>query len=330
MTTAAIHDTTTHDTTTSDADIDGERLARALGLFSVGLGLTQILAPRGVARAIGMEDGDRNRRTMLAFGVREMATGLGLLTRPRTAAFAWGRVAGDAMDLAVLAGAFTSNRGNRGRVAAAAAAVAGVTVLDLVAGTRLSRSADGAAGERRRPKGIRVKKAITVNVSPEEAYTFWRKLENLPRFMAHLDSVRMMDQRRSYWTARAPLGATVEWSAEITEDRPNQLIAWRSLEGADVPNSGLVRFDPAPGGRGVEVHVELTYDPPGGIIGATIARLFGEEPSQQVDGDLRRFKQVLEVGEVVHSDSSIHRGLHSAQPPAERPPLASQLQGAAS
>jgi uncharacterized membrane protein len=267
---------------------EGERLARALGVLGVGLGLTRLLAPRAVGRAIGLKDDNRNRKTMRAFGVREMATGIGLLTRPRPASFAWGRVAGDAMDLAVLAKALTSNRSNRSRVAAATAAVVGVTILDVVAGIRLSRPVDGAPG-------IRVRKMITVDNSAEEAYDFWRNFENLPRFMAHLESVRVMDQRRSYWKAKAPLGATVEWVAEITEDRPNQLIAWRSLESASVPHAGQVRFVPAPDRRGTEVHVELTHAPPGGIIGATIARLFGEEPSRQVDDDLRRFKEVLQA-----------------------------------
>jgi uncharacterized membrane protein len=308
--------------------IEGERLARALGLFGVGVGLTQLLAPRAVARAIGLKDDNRNRKTILAFGVREMASGIGLLTQPGSASFAWGRVAGDALDLAVLGKALTSRRNGQSRVAAATAAVLGVTILDIVAGMKLSRSANEAAREQRSERGIRVRKAITVTSSPQEAYDVWRNFENLPLFMAHLESVRVMDQRRSYWKARAPLGAAVEWVAEISEDRPNELIAWRSLEGA-VPNSGQVRFVPAPGNRGAEVHVELTYDPPGGIIGATIARLFGEEPSQQLDGDLRRFKQVLEIGEVVHSDASIHRRLHAARPSAARA-LGSKLQGASS
>lgn len=205
---------------------------------------------------------------------------------------------------------------------AAIGAVVGVTVLDIVAGKRLSRSAIGPSAEPLRNPGIRVKKAITVNRSPEEAYTFWRNFEYLPWFMAHLESVRVMDQHRSYWKAKAPLGATIEWAAEIVEDRPPHLIAWRSLEGADVPNSGQVSFLPAPGGRGTEIRVELSYDPPGGIVGATIAKLFGKEPSQQVDGDLRRFKQMLEIGEVVHSDASIHRGRHPAHPPAGPPSAA--------
>ncbi len=300
--------------TSSGRQPGGERLAFALGLFSVGLGLTQVLAPRRVVRAVGLKDDEQNRKTMLTVGLREMATGVGLLTQPRSASFAWGRVLGDAMDLALLGRAFRSDRANQSRVAAATAAVVGVTILDVIAGQKLSGADAETAGEQSREHGIQVRKAITVNRSVEEAYNFWRNFENLPSFMAHLDSVHVLDQQRSYWKAKAPLGATVEWTAQITKDRPNELIAWRSLEGADVPNSGQVRFVPAPGGRGTEVQVELEYDPPGGLIGATIAKLFGEEPSQQVDGDLRRFKQVLEVGEVVHSDASIHRGPHPAQP----------------
>lgn len=250
--------------------IDGERLARALGWFGIGLGLAEMLAPRTLGRAIGL------------------------------------------------------HRSNPSRIAGAALAVLGATAL--VAGRMLGQEGPIETSDRRRRRGIEVKKAITVARSPDEAYQFWRNFENLPRFMAHLDSVRVMDERRSYWKAKAPLGATVEWAAEITEDRPGELIAWRSMEGTTVPNSGTVEFVPAPGDRGTEVRVELNYNPPGGIVGATIAKLFGEEPSIQVDGDLRRFKQVLEVGEVVHSDASIHRGLHPAQP-AEEPPAAKVRRG---
>jgi uncharacterized membrane protein len=296
-----------------------EGLARALGLFSVGLGLAQILAPRDMTRFVGLEDDETSRKTMRAIGLRETVAGVGLLTRPHQASFAWGRVAGDAMDLAFLGKALTSDRGDRNRVAASLAAVAGVTVLDIIAGTRLGRNGNGFAAQREAPGRIQVRKSITVNRSPEETYTFWRDFENLPRFMSHLESVRVMDSRRSYWKARAPLGTTIEWAAELVEDRPNELISWRSLEGAGVANRGSVRFVNAPGGRGTEVHVDLSYDPPAGALGATFAKLFGEEPSQQVDGDLRRFKQVLEVGEVVHSDASIHRGPHPAQPPADLP-----------
>lgn len=162
-----------------------------------------------------------------------------------------------------------------------------------------------------------VKKAITINHPPEVIYSYWRNFENLPSFMNHLEAVQVTGDRRSHWKTKAPAGTTVEWDAEITQDEPNQLIAWRSLDGADVENSGTVRFKPAPGGRGTEVHVELHYDAPGGPIGALIAKLFGEEPAQQVSDDLRAFKQIIETGQVVHSDASIHRRPHPAQPPKE-------------
>ena len=164
---------------------------------------------------------------------------------------------------------------------------------------------------------MHVKKAITVNRPPEEAYTFWHDFRNLPRFMKHLEDVQMTDNGRSHWKAKAPAGTTVEWDAVVVDDRPNELIAWRSLDGADVDNSGSVRFAPAPGGRGTEVRVELHYNPPGGALGATIAKLFGEEPEQQVQDDLRRFKQVLETGEVVYSEATVHGRPHPARPPEE-------------
>lgn len=163
-----------------------------------------------------------------------------------------------------------------------------------------------------------VKKAITVNQPPDKVYQFWHTFENLPRFMEHLDSVRVTGEKRSRWTAKAPAGARVAWDAEIVEDRPNELIAWRSLDGAGIENAGTVRFTPAPGGRGTEVHVEFQYAAPGGALGATAAKLFGEEPSQQVMDDLRHFKQVLETGEVTRSDASA-KGGGKAQPPATNP-----------
>jgi uncharacterized membrane protein len=304
--------TTTHDRDGGRSDggrsNDGERLAKALGIFSVGLGLAQILAPRVVARAIGVDDDDGSRRTMRAVGLREIATGVGLLTQERPTTFAWGRVTGDVMDLALLGRALRSHRHDHRRVAVATAAVAGVMILDILASRRLSRSGDGVGIEARpRRQGIRVHKTITINRTPQELYRFWRNLENLPRFMAHLESVRELDQRRTYWKVRAPLGTTVEWTAEMVEDRPDELISWRSVENAQVPNSGVVRFLPAPGGRGTEVHLEITYNPPAGVMGATIARLFGKEPGQQVESDLRRLKQVLEGGEVVRPAAGINR-----------------------
>ena len=148
-------------------------------------------------------------------------------------------------------------------------------------------------------RGIKVEKSIIINKSPEELYRFWRSFENLPRFMNHLESVTTTGGGRSHWVAKAPAGTTVEWDAEVYNEKENELIAWRSLDGADVDNAGSVRFEPATGGRGTNVRVTLRYDPPGGALGAAVARLFGENPEQQIDEDLRRFKQVMETGEVV-------------------------------
>ena len=161
------------------------------------------------------------------------------------------------------------------------------------------------SGARRSPvasvahnEGIKVEQTITVNRSPEELFRYWRNFENLPRFMDHLESVQPQGERRSHWKAKAPLGKTVEWDAEIINERPNELIAWRSLDGADISNAGSVHFTPASGGRGTEVRVVMEYSPPLGRVGATVAKIFGEEPEQQVADDLRRFKQVMETGEM--------------------------------
>ena len=147
-------------------------------------------------------------------------------------------------------------------------------------------------------RGIHVQEAVTIAKSPEQLYRFWRDLRNLPRIMGHLEEVKPIDDRRSHWVAKALAGMRAEWDAEIINDEPNATIAWRSLEHATVPNSGSVRFLPAPGDRGTELHVTLDYIPPAGWIGAQIARLFGQEPGQQVREDLRRFKEFMEAGEV--------------------------------
>ncbi len=145
---------------------------------------------------------------------------------------------------------------------------------------------------------VRVDQAMTINAPVEEIYNFWRNFENLPQFMYHLESVTKIDEMRSRWKAKAPLGMTVEWDAEIISEIPNELISWRSVESADVSNAGSVRFLPSTGGRGTVVKVELRYEPPAGKLGAAIAWLTGEEPSVQVRDDLRRFKQLMETGEI--------------------------------
>jgi uncharacterized membrane protein len=144
----------------------------------------------------------------------------------------------------------------------------------------------------------------TIARPPRELYDFWKDVERLPTFMAHLEEVRPLDERVSRWTASAPFGRQVSWDAEVVQDEPGRRISWRSLDGADVENRGSVRFDPAPGGRGTEVHVEIEYSMPAGRVGELVAKYFGEDPHQQLDDDLRRFKQVIETGEIVRSDGA--------------------------
>lgn len=141
---------------------------------------------------------------------------------------------------------------------------------------------------------IRVDEVITINKSPEVLYRFWRNFANLPRFMQHLESVDVIDERRSHWVVKGPAGLDVEWNAEVINDIPNRLIGWRSIEPADVDNAGSVHFDAAPG-RGTQVRVTLRYDPPAGSLGAAFARMLGEDPAEQVREDLLRFQQLVEM-----------------------------------
>lgn len=287
-----------------------QRLANGLGWFSIGLGLAEVLAPRSVARLTGLENDDDDYTLLRTFGLREIAAGIGILSNQRPTDWMWGRVAGDVMDLAYLGSAMSSENANKMRIATAAAAVLGVTALDVLCGQELSRKSTKPLkmGSRQ------VKKSTTINCAPEEAYSYWRDFENLPSFMSNLESVSVIDDRRSHWKAKAPADSSVEWDAEIVNDIPNRLIAWRALENADVYNAGSVRFDPAPGNRGTIVHVRLHYDPPGGAIGAAIAKVFGKEPGQEIDHDLRCFKQMIECGEIIKSDASVHTGMHPARP----------------
>ena len=298
-----------------------ERQAAALGWFSLGLGVAQLLAPQGIARLIGVSDSSRSRALLRVVGLREITCGIGLLSNPRAPAWAWARVAGDLMDVALLGTVIGASKSAAGRTLAAAAGVLAVSAADAQTARDLDRSRHGGESKRR---GSHVSKAITINRSPDEVYRFWRDFENLPRFMAHLKSVQSVNGR-SHWQAKGPLGTTIEWDADVVEDRPNELISWRSVAGADVNNRGSVRFRAAPGGRGTEVVVELTYEPPAGSLGVAAAKLLGEEPAQQIAGDLRRLKQVLETGEVMHSDASIHRRMHAARPSRKFEPQTKQV-----
>ncbi len=276
----------------------GVKLGKALGWASFALGAPLVAIPGRMARAIGLDDTPGTRALARGVGIRELAAGAGILKEARPTAALWARVAGDGMDLALLANGLRS-RSDRRKVGAALAAVAGIAAVDVLAAARVTRrvhptrTSDGGT--------FTVSAGVTVQPSAEEAYGLWRDFARLPEFMTHLRSV---SADGTHWVAEAPVKDAVEWDAEVLTDEPARELSWRSVDGADVPNSGVVRFGPAPGGRGTEVRVELTYEPPAGRAGNAVARLLGQEPRQQVTDDLRRFKQILETGEVVRSEAS--------------------------
>jgi len=146
---------------------------------------------------------------------------------------------------------------------------------------------------------FRIESAIRIARAPEEIFRFWRNFENLPRVMDHLRSVRNIDGRRSHWVAKAPAGMEFEWDAEITDERDNRIIAWRSLEGSEIRNEGTVLFEPAADGQATEVRVSLEYQQPGGKAGKAFAKLFGKDPERMIQKDLTRFKKLMETGEPV-------------------------------
>jgi uncharacterized membrane protein len=266
-------------------------LARSLGWFSIGLGLAQLIAPRALSRLIGVP----SRPLIFALlGLREIASGIGILRKRQTADWLWARVAGDVMDLSLLGAALASDESKTLKVEATAAAVLGITALDVFSARKNAES--GGAGV------THFRKTITINREPAVVYGFWRNFENLPRFMRNLESVTVHGLTHSHWVAKGPAGQRVEWDAVILEDVPNHLISWRSVEGSDVDNAGAVRFEAAPGQLGTIVQVDISYRPPGGKLGKAVAKIFGKAPDQEVQGDLARFKQVMETGHVRADD----------------------------
>jgi uncharacterized membrane protein len=155
-------------------------------------------------------------------------------------------------------------------------------------------------------RGVKVENSVLINRPPEELYSYWREFENLPRFMDHLLSVTTEGPQRSHWVVKSIGNAEISWDAEIVNDIPNELIAWRTVGDSDVDHAGSVRFEAT--GRGTRVKVTLEYRPPAGKIGVGVAKLFGQEPRQMIESDLRRFKQLMESGEIVSVEGQPHGG----------------------
>ena len=192
-------------------------------------------------------------------------------------------------------------------VVAGAAVLAGAG-LAYAAVKAVQSAADSVARE------VHFETSVLVNKPPDELYEYWRDFQHLPLFMKNLESVSCIDRERSHWVAKSLNGAPVEWDAEIFNEIPNQLIAWRSREDADLVHAGTIRFEEAPGDRGTYVRVTMNYNPLGGTIGASLAKLFGSEPSQLVRDDFRRFKQLMETGEIAGIDGQSSGRAEEAEP----------------
>lgn len=143
-------------------------------------------------------------------------------------------------------------------------------------------------------EGVKTERSITINRSPGEIYSFWRQLENLPRFMQHVQSVTQSGDGISHWVVKTVIDQTLEWDARIIEDKPGHMISWQSLEGADMHNAGSVWFTPAAGGHGTTVKVSMKYSPPGGMLIARMAKFFGGNAGKEMEEDLSQLKNLLE------------------------------------
>jgi uncharacterized membrane protein len=166
-------------------------------------------------------------------------------------------------------------------------------------------------------KAVKVERSVTIEKPRAELFAFWRNFENLPRFMEHLVSVRVDSPTRSHWQAKAPAGRTVEWDAEIVNEVPDEIIAWKSVGEPDVSNAGAVNFSDAPGGRGTVVRVTLDYEPPAGRVGAILSHFFSEEPDRQIREDLRKFKQLMETGEITTSARRVETSAYVGSTPQD-------------
>jgi uncharacterized membrane protein len=279
----------------ADGDRPGARLGKGLGLFSIGLGLTELIAPRALARFIGIDDcGRRVSLVTRLFGARELAAGALLLAKPTSPYGGFNRAFGDLIDLVAMGIAMRRGSTSRGRNMFALGNVLAVTALDVFHGVR----------EMRRNLGEPVRRAVTIALPRSEVYAMWKNFERLPEFMNWVESVDVLGGGITHWKVRTPVGKTIEYNAETIEDIPGRRISWRTTPDATVPNRGTVEFLDAPGGRGTEVLVEMQVAAP---LGKTIA-------SQEAASDLRRLKQILELGEIIQSDASIHTMPHAAQP----------------
>lgn len=265
----------------------GNGPARFLGWFSIGLGVAEVVFPRNLARVIGTPQKPMTTRLM---GLREIGVGIGILASTRPAGWLKARVAGDMLDLALLKSAFWSRKSNRARLSGTTIAVTAITAADIMY-ARMYDSAPPASNR------IRIEASMAVNRSPDNCYQFWRKLENIPRFMEYLDAVQITGEKTSRWKLKPTASKLLEWDAEITRDDPGELIEWRSLPGGDIENFGTVRFEPRLSGSGTNIRLSMEYAPPGVAARALPDHIMKMISEHDLREDLRRFKSVIESGE---------------------------------
>ncbi len=290
--------------------VSPQQLANGLGWFSIGLGLAEIATPNLVANLIGVTDDSKTRKVLRVYGARELAAGFGILSQSNPSGWLWARVAGDVVDISSLSKAMTTDDNDCGKGIVTAAALIGVTLADVYCAKQLSNGAGNS--QSRTAATSSITGSVIIARDRNEIYGFWRNFERLPQIFDRLDSVRTLGDRRSHWKLALPMGRSLEWDAEITDDQPNSRIAWRS-ESSSAPHSGEVRFEPATGNRGTTVRVEIRPE----SFGASLGKLFGLVPEQHVKIALHNLKQLLETGEIAKSDASIHRGAQAAQPPQQ-------------
>jgi uncharacterized membrane protein len=275
--------------------VSDEKLVQGLAWFSVGLGLTALLAPRTLGSVAGL--GGRSGLVRMV-GARELASGIGLMSSRDSTPWLWSRVAGDAMDILTLgAVALKPTGGGNLRALLSLALVAGVTAADVSASLRYSSKSRGQQSRRLSAEDY-VERSTIISKTPQECYEFWRKRTNAPVFMRHIESVSEIDEKTSRWVAKLPGGKRVEWESRITDDVPGKRLAWHSLHQSPLVHAGAVSFDPAPGGRGTVVRVVFHYRAPATPGGTAAARALSFGPAFEITEDLRRFKQLLETGEI--------------------------------
>lgn len=274
---------------------DGEaRVAKALGWFSLALGAAEMAMPDRIADLTGIPEKDGARGTLRAFGAREIASGAAILASRPHPVWVWGRVAGDVLDLAAIGAAMDNEGANRRKLGIATASIAGLLAADVACAVQLTRRrASEPSGETSR--AVRVSKTFTISRDPDAVYEAWRALDELRGVLRHL---------------RAP-------RPQILEDIPGTRITWRSGAKRGARLGGSVSFRPAPGQRGTEVRVEIEYAPFAGRAGRAVASLFRATPEQQIEQDLRRFKQLLETGEIARTSGSAS-AVQPAHPAPER------------